>query len=304
MAAAVSVAVIVPALAPSPYLGEALDSVLDQHPAPAEIVVADDASPEPLALSAERVARCRVVRREVRGGPAATRATALEHTSAPLVALLDSDDVWTRGKLQVQTRSAERHGNVAVFFGRAEVVGPDGAPTGHRLEAASPGLIEAEEMRRVLVERNPIPTSSALIRREALEAAGGFPGAATDDWGCWMRLAEAGADFLYDPSVVVRYRRHPGGMTSDIASVAEQALALQSEHPQAGDPATRARARRDHLVLLARGRIRERRYAEARDALHRAGRAAPLRARERALGAVATVPGLRAALGRRSPYRT
>jgi hypothetical protein len=57
------------------------------------------------------------------------------------------------------------------------------------------------------------------------------------------------------------------------------------------------------LTSLARGRVRQRRYAEARDAL---SEAAALRApgiRERLLRAALAAPGLRSALGRRDPYR-
>ena len=86
------IGVIVPVRAPATYLADALDSALGQRPAPAEIVVVDDASPEPLVLSPEYRDRCALVRREKRGGPAAARATGLEAIGAPLVALLDADD--------------------------------------------------------------------------------------------------------------------------------------------------------------------------------------------------------------------
>lgn len=305
MAAPVSaeVGVVVPVRAPAPYLGEALESALSQDPPPEAVVVVDNASPEPVRLAVEHAERCVLVRREQDGGPADARATGLATLATPLVALLDSDDVWERGKLALQLEVLDRHPEVDVCFGRAKVVGPNGAPTGDRLDEPAPGLIPPESMARTLFERNPIPTSSALVRRAPLEAAGGFEGAATDDWGCWMRLAESGAGFYFDPRVAIRYRRHPGGATADIAKIAKIALAVQDEHGAAVDAPTRARVRRDYLALLARGRIRQRRYAEAREALREAHREAPLRPRERALGVVAGVPGLRAALGRRNPYR-
>lgn len=297
------VGVIVPVRGETSYLAEALESALSQDPAPREVVVVDDASPDSVQLDPAHAERCTLLRREERGGPAAARATGLERLSAPLVALLDADDVWRAGKLRRQTEALARHPEVAVCFGRAEVIGPDGTPTGARLEEVPEGGLDSEVMARTLFERNPIPTSSALIRRERLEAAGGFEGRATDDWGCWMRLAEHGAGFYFDPCVVVGYRRHPGGLTSDLTGVAHMALAVQEAHGQGIDAETRGRVRRDSLTLLARGEIRRRRYAEARAALREAARAGPLAPRERALGLVAAVPGLRAALGRRDPHR-
>ena len=297
------VGVITPVHGEAPYLGEALDSALSQRPAPAEVVVVDDASPEPLCLDPAHAAHCALVRRERRGGPAAARATGLLALSTSLVALLDADDAWQPGKLGAQLEALAHHDCVALCFGRALEVGPDGKPTGYRAKELPVGLLEPPFMARTLFEGNPIRTSSVLIRRSALEQAGGFDEPATDDLGCWMRLARAGGHFFFEPRAEIRYRRHVGALSEDIRTGARIALAVQDAYGDELDPQTRARLRRDYLTLLARGEIRQRRYAEARRALRDAGRAAPLGPRERALGAVAAIPGLRGALGRRGPHR-
>src|SRR5919205_856567 len=98
------VAVIVPVHGEAPYLAEALDSLLGQQPAPDEVVVVDDCSPQPV-----RADDVRVIRREERGGPAQARQTGLEQTEAELVALCDSDDAWEPGKLALQLDALERH---------------------------------------------------------------------------------------------------------------------------------------------------------------------------------------------------
>lgn len=295
--------VIVPVYGVAPYLSEALDSALSQEPAPAEVVVVDDASPEPLCLDPSHAARCMLVRRERRGGPAAARATGLVALGTPLVALLDADDAWQPGKLGAQLEALAGHDVAAMCFGRALEVGPDGRPTGHRARELPAGLLEPGFMARTLFEGNPIRTSSALIRRSALEQAGGFDEPATDDLGCWMRLARAGGHFFFEPRAEVRYRRHGGALSEDIRTGARIALAVQDAYGQDLPPETRARLRRDYLTLLARGEIRQRRYSEARRALREAGRAAPLGARERALGVVTAIPGIRDALGRRGPHQ-
>jgi hypothetical protein len=63
------------------------------------------------------------------------------------------------------------------------------------------------------------------------------------------------------------------------------------------------RMRAQDLVLLARGRVRQRRYAEARAALAEAASLQPPSPRERVLRPLLAVPGLRGLLGRRAPYR-
>lgn len=304
-----AVGVIVPVRGPAPDLPEALDSALAQDPAPNAVVVVDDGSAEPLRLSADHAERCRLVRRERRGGPAAARQGGLEALAAldaPLVALLDADDAWEPGKLAAQLAALHRHPSAPLCFGRATVVGPGGEPTGARLAEPPAGLLENPELARLLYRGNPIPTSSALVRRPALLAAGGFDGgiASTwcEDWDLWLRLARAGGGFVCEPRARVRYRRHAGGLSRDLAAIAEWGLRLQQREASTVDSETRRGATADQLTLLGLGRVRQRRYREARAALAEAARHAPAQPRVRLLRHALAVPGLRAALGRRSPY--
>jgi glycosyltransferase involved in cell wall biosynthesis len=240
------VGVIVPVHGFAPYLAEALDCVLGQVPAPAEVVVVDDASPEPLALHPDHAADCVLVRREVSGGPAAARARGLEALAprAQLVALCDADDAWTAGKLAAQLEALERFPEAGLCFGRALVVGADGRPTGERWSELAAGLHPGPELQARLYAANPIPTSSVVLRRAALAAVGGFgsPVRLAEDWDLWLRLAGAGYGFVCEPRAVVRYRRHPGGLTADVAALARCQLELHRAHGALVAPEVRARA--------------------------------------------------------------
>jgi hypothetical protein len=279
------IGLIVPVLPPAPFLDEAIASSLAQDPPPDE----------------------RALVRDERGeGPAQTRDAALVQLGeCDWIALLDADDAWEAGKLAAQRDALTRHPEAVVCFGRATVVGDDGRPTGERLPQLAPGLHAAADLAPVLFEMNPIPTSSVLVRREALVSAGGFAGPAplASDWDLWLRLVAQGGAFLCEPRARVRYRRHGAGVTADVAGLAEARLAVHAAHAQVVDATTRRRAEADDLVLLARGRIRQRRYRDAAEALRRADALVPLRGRERALRRLVEVPGLRSALGRRTPYR-
>jgi glycosyltransferase involved in cell wall biosynthesis len=295
------VGVIVAARGPAPFLAEALGSV----GAADEIVVVDHASEPPLSeLSGARLVRLNCAA----GGPAAARDAGLSAVSAcDLVALCDADDVWERGKLEAQLGALAASPEAAVVFGRATVIDARGRPTGERLPELGPGLHEASALRARLFEANPIPASSAVIRREALEGVGGFaaggePLPAASDWDLWLRLVAAGHAFLCEPAARIRYRRHAGGLTSDVSRLAEGALAVHARHADLVDATLARRVRARDLELLARGRIRERRYADARRALREAAELAQPRPRERMLRVAAALPGVRAALGRRRPF--
>src|SRR4051794_33448276 len=90
--AAVRAGVVVPVHGWAPFLAEALDAILSQHPSPA-VVVVDDGSREPLRLHPDHAPHCTLVRRDRRGGVAAARATgeAALDPSIELVAHCDAD---------------------------------------------------------------------------------------------------------------------------------------------------------------------------------------------------------------------
>jgi glycosyltransferase involved in cell wall biosynthesis len=279
------IGLIIPVRPPDPFLDEALRSALGQERPPDEHVVVMD---------------------ELRRGPAAAREEGLARLGdCDWIALLDSDDAWEPGKVAAQLEALRRHPEAVLCFGRATAVGPGGAPTGERLPELPAGLLTAEELAPALYESNPIPTSSVIVRRDALVAAGGFAGPAplATDWDLWLRLVARGGAFVCAPDARIRYRRHPGGVTADVAALAESVARVHAAHRSLVDEDVRARVESGDLVLLARGRIRQRRYREAAEALRRADALAPLRGRERLLLALVRVPGLRAALGRRLPYR-
>lgn len=298
-----SVGVLVPVRGPAPFLDEALESVLSQEPGPGAVVVVDDASPEPVRLDPAHARRCTLVRRDIPGGAPGARDTGLERLDTDLVALLDADDAWRPGKLAAQLDALGAHPEAAACFARVRVVDDQGRPTGERWEALPGGMLEPEALMPVVFERNPIPTSSVVLRRSDLVAAGGFAGPPPcEDQDLWLRLLRRGHGFVCVPEVLVEYRRHPAALTADVSSLAESSLVVHRTHAAAVDPALARRAHAHDLTLLARGRIRQRRYGEARAALAEAASLQPAGARERMLRALLAVPGFRALLGRRAPY--
>jgi hypothetical protein len=69
------------------------------------------------------------------------------------------------------------------------------------------------------------------------------------------------------------------------------------------DECVRRRVRARDLTSLAHGRVRERRWADARAALRQAAALEQPGVRDRVLRLALAVPGIRGAFGRRDPYR-
>lgn len=300
------VGVLVPVHGFAPFLGEALDSVLSQD-ADVTVVVVDDGSPQPLVLHPDHAARVTLVRRPVAGGPAQARATGLERLDAhvSLIALCDADDAWCAGALAATVHALDDAPDVGWAFGRALVVGPDGRPSGERWAQPSAGRLDAETFARELYAANPVPTSSVVLRRAALQGVGGFrsPVRVAEDWELWLRLCGAGADALCVPGATVRYRRHPGGLTADVTGLAVAQLAVHEQHAQLVGPGAARQVIADDYAALAAGRARDGDHAGARAAWAQAAARRPLRREERLRRMALSVPGVRRRFGRADPYR-
>ena len=251
-----TVGAIIPVRAFAPYLAEALDAVLAEQPA--AVVVVDDGSRTPLVLHPDHLdAGVVLVRREVAGGPALARAAG-EQALGPqvdLIALCDADDAWAPGLLSAHVEALSRSTDAGWSFGRALVVGADGRATGEVWDRPPAGRHAAAAFAQQLYAANPIPTSSVVLRRAALKAAGACPGPVrvAEDWELWLRLARSGATALCVPEASVRVRRHPEGLTADVVRLARARLALHAAHAELVAPEEHAAAEARDLTMLADG---------------------------------------------------
>ena len=98
------VTVIIAAFNAQSTLARAIRSALEQ-PQTAEVIVVDDASDDSTCLVANEEAardpRVRLIRQAVNQGPAAARNLALDAATSEYLAILDSDDVFIPGRLDL-----------------------------------------------------------------------------------------------------------------------------------------------------------------------------------------------------------
>ncbi|MFN3218063.1 MAG: glycosyltransferase family 2 protein [Acidimicrobiales bacterium] len=98
------VSVIVPAFDRAGTIGAALDSIIGQEPAPAEVLVIDDASTDDTVAAVQRRSDTlvRVLRHDRRKGACAARNTGIEAATGEVIAFCDADDRWLPGWLASQ----------------------------------------------------------------------------------------------------------------------------------------------------------------------------------------------------------
>lgn len=194
--------VVIPALNSERYLGSALDSVARQTVQPVETVVVDDGSHDrTVHIAAE--AGATVVSAAGSRGPSAARNLGVARTSAPLIAFLDADDEWL----------PDHAARLLTPFADADVVfaGSNAEKFGSELGIIGPGKTGdgAADLRDLLITENPVIQSSAVLRRNAFSAVGGYDESIrlSEDYDLWTRMAEVGQFFTVN-AVTIRRRMH------------------------------------------------------------------------------------------------
>jgi glycosyltransferase involved in cell wall biosynthesis len=185
--------VIVPTFGRPVYLAEAVASVLDQSEQDFEIVVVDDASPEPVKEGADP--RIRVIHRETNGGPAAARNTGLDAATGRYIVFCDDDDLMAPHRLALAREGLAR-APVAICFSRY-LDGPPGQQVAH----------DGHVHDTILNDMAPHVGRTAVERVFALRFDERFDAAEDIEW--WLRLSER-TRVTTTPRIGYLIRRHGG----------------------------------------------------------------------------------------------
>jgi glycosyltransferase involved in cell wall biosynthesis len=215
-----SIAVVIPFFNDTGTLEHTIASVRVQD-VPAEIIVVDDGSSEPEALSLlGRLEDVRVLR-QANAGPAAARTTGVRASTADYVLPLDADDALAPGALRRLRAVLDEHPDVVAAWGSVRHFG---------------ALAYAQRSRAWLDPwqvsyQNHLPLSALYRRCAVLEAGGWQLDGGYEDWDLWMTLAERGWKGVGIPEITGYYRVHGGRrLASSSRRHAERYARLRARH--------------------------------------------------------------------------
>jgi glycosyltransferase involved in cell wall biosynthesis len=199
------VSCIVPAFNSERFIGEALESILRQRAAPAEMIVVDDGSTDgTAAIVAGFGNRVQYVRQPT-SGPAATRNAGIAASRGEFIAFLDADDRWHDEKLERQLACLAADQAIGVCVGRAQNFWAE------ELAHEQARLQEHPRAR-------PIPayvSGAMLARRGVFERVGPFDSglwfADAADW--FVRARRLGVRVHALPEVLLYHRMHRGNIS-------------------------------------------------------------------------------------------
>lgn len=207
--------VIVPAYGVAHLVGETLASLQAQTCPDWEAIVVDDGAPNDVEAALRPFAddpRIRFLKTD-NGGVSVARNRAIAIARAPVLGMLDGDDLYEPAYVETMLAALEADPAIDFLTCDATYFGVD--REGERFSAHHPqaGPIT---LARVLTRQFNI-FIGCVIRRSAFDAVGGFDESlrAVEDLDLWLRLLATSHRGGVLPEALVRYRRRPGSLSSD-----------------------------------------------------------------------------------------
>lgn len=245
MAYEAKVAVVVPAYNAADMIVETLRSVSAQTYCDIQIIVVDDGSsdgtPEAIEAYGREEPRLRLIR-QPNGGVAAARNRGMAESDAPLIAPIDSDDLWHPERLAKHVAALERNPAAAFAYSPFRILNGEGRMIGSHPFFAFSGRVFYRQLFFNMVGNG----SGMIFRREAALAFGGYDPSLRDaglqgceDWLLQM-LMSIDHEVEHVPEYLIGYRKVPGAMSADTSRMwASRILAaemLKGHAPPAAQP--------------------------------------------------------------------
>ena len=218
------ISVVMPVHNALPFLDASVKSVLEQTLTDFEFVILDDASTdgstELLREWARRDARIQLHESSERLGLSGSSNAVVAKAKAAIVARMDADDVAHPDRLRRQLNIIESRPDIAVIGSLCNGID-------------ATGRVVRPRDRWRLVRRScyvPFPHGSAMFRRDAFDAVGGYDEKAVraEDQDLFARMAAKGCVVTL-PDILYSYRYH-----SRNATLLNGALAVGENHSQNG----------------------------------------------------------------------
>jgi len=223
----VRISVVTPCYSAERFVGQAIQSVLDQTYQDFEIIVVDDGSTDrgPQVVQRFQDPRIRLLS-QTNAGPARARNTGVRAAAGEFLAFLDADDLALPHRFASQLAILEADPQVSVVGSGYVWIDEDGVQLRwpyHSWQHAP----DLNDLASWLVDCPFVP-SATMLRRQAWVDVGGFDEdlVGPEDWNFWMRLVVTGHRMIWQQEVVCLYRRSAN-------SLSENADRMSANSPEA-----------------------------------------------------------------------
>lgn len=189
------ISVVIPLYNKEKQIAYTLQSVLNQTFQDFEVVIVDDGSTDGSVAEVEKFcdSRIRLIHQK-NAGVAAARNRGIEEAKGDLIAFLDADDVWKPEYLATQYHLFQQYPDCSVFACNYEFRDTEGKVTPtiiRKLPFSGEDGILSNYFEVASCSHPPICSISIMVKKQAIQAIGGFPVGikSGEDLLTWARLA-------------------------------------------------------------------------------------------------------------------
>jgi glycosyltransferase involved in cell wall biosynthesis len=263
------VTIVVPCFNHGRYLGEALQSVVDQDYEDFEAIVVDDGSTDktPEVVNSFADPRIKYVSQENQGLSAA-RNTGIRNSSGELIAFLDADDTYHPAFLSTLLKLLAGDMKARAAYCGYQFIDECGRP----LPRKECRVVAPKSFFSAMLDGGFLVPACFLLYRNCLDRVGLFdPGlSGCADWDMWLRISEV-FRVIGSSRSLVKYRVISNSMSSDAAQMAAEKLAVLEKRRTAGQTASMRVDRAFAYAHLqnAVAFLHSGQHEEARRSLHR-----------------------------------
>lgn len=229
-----TISVVMPVYNHAPYVAAAMRSVFEQTQQADELIIIDDGSTDDSvavvrATLAEATCPTRFIARENRGAHA-TLNEAVGLARGRWIQPLNSDDLFTPGRLAMVARAIMTSPEIEWGFARAECMDTGGATIDERRVGKSAEVYRVQDAisswpsagLALLTGNASVSTGNLFFRRTLFDELGGFAALRYNhDWDFCLR-ASLCSEPMTMPETLYRYRLHSGNTISESATAAQR----------------------------------------------------------------------------------
>lgn len=227
------VSILMPVYKTAPYLREAVDSMLSQRFTDFELIVLNDCSPDNAEEILDSYTDPRIVRYKGKKNVGLSNILniGIGMARGKYIARMDSDDLSLPERLQIQVDYLETHPEIDLVSVGMQLFG-----------AREEVWIREQNPEKVKINalfHSPILHASSMWRKESFERYGlrfRQDMVPAEDYDLWTRALINGLKLVNLPSVLYKYRLHPGQATTQTEKTTTKSRLVQQNYLQAALP--------------------------------------------------------------------
>jgi len=217
------VSVVMPAYNSEKYIGESIESILNQTYKNFEFIIINDASTDKtlkiIKEYAKKDKRIKIIENKKNLGNYGARNVGIFNSKGEFVAQQDADDISMRDRLKKQLKIFEKNPEVGVVGAFVELFNEKTK----KIISIRKYSTKDKELRKNIFYFSPIAQGVSMLRKEVFIKTGGYNGRykVSEDLDLWFRVGTY-YKFSNVPEILLKYRIHEESITNKKRKLVEK----------------------------------------------------------------------------------